>query len=68
VLAGGVLAGWALGMVTRIPETAVAGLLAFLAGGVILNVLKEEAPAQNAARFWPFAGGLAANSLLLVFS
>jgi len=68
VLAGGVLAGWALGMVTRIPETAVAGLLAFLAGGVILNVLKEEVPAQNAARFWPFVGGLAAYSLLLFFT
>lgn len=66
VLAAAVLAGWALGVLTEISEAAVATLIAFLAGGVILNVLKEELPEERQSRFWAFALGAALYTALLL--
>ena len=40
VLAAAVSAGWAVGLVSEISEAALAVLFAFLAGGMIMNVLK----------------------------
>lgn len=54
VLAAGVLAGWALAIVWPLTEAAVAMLFAFFAGGVIVNVLKEELPGERQGRFIPF--------------
>ncbi|MFN8556476.1 MAG: hypothetical protein U0531_03695 [Dehalococcoidia bacterium] len=64
-LMAAVLAGWTLGRLTAISEAALALLLAFLAGGVILNVLKEELPEEQESRFWAFAVGAAGYALLL---
>ena len=44
----------------------VAIFFAFLAGGVILNVLKEELPAEGKSRYWAFLVGLTGYSALLV--
>lgn len=66
ILAGAVLAGWLLGYVTQISETAIGMLFAFLAGGVVLNVLKEELPEERESRFLPFLlGGAGYMALLL---
>lgn len=59
LLAAAVLAGWALGVFVDVPEAAVALLFAFLAGGVVLNVLKEELPEERRSRFAPFLLGAA---------
>ena len=66
MLAVAVFVGWGLGIATRIHEPALAALFSFLAGGVILNVLKEELPEERKSRFWAFAlgGGLYAALLL----
>ncbi|WP_327051861.1 hypothetical protein [Halomicrococcus gelatinilyticus] len=66
VLAAGVLAGWAVGSVTTVGELAVNSLFAFLAGSVVLNVIKEELPAERESRFWSFAVGAAGYSALLL--
>lgn len=66
VCAGGVLLGWAVGAVTEVHEAGLALLLAFLAGGVILNVLKEELPAERESRFSAFALGAAGYAALLL--
>lgn len=66
VIAGAVLVGWGLGVVTRVPEWAVGFLFAFLAGGVILNVLKEELPEERKSRFIPFLVGAAVCAALLL--
>lgn len=66
LLVAAVVAGWALGAATEIPEAAVAALTAFLGGGVVLNVLKEEVPSERRSRFWAFAGGAAGYALLLL--
>lgn len=54
ILATAVLAGWGLGVWIELSKAAVAVLFAFLAGGVILNVLKEELPEERQSRFWAF--------------
>lgn len=61
-----VVAGWSLGLAGKIHQTALAILLGFLAGGVILNVLKEELPEERQSRFWAFLLGAAAYAALLL--
>jgi hypothetical protein len=65
LLAGAVILGWVAGVTLEIHEMAVAILFAFLAGGVILNVLKEELPDERLSSFWAFAVGAAAYTVLL---
>jgi len=66
VLAAAVVAGTALGLHREVPVEAVAVLLALLGGGVILNVLKEELPAERDSRFLPFVAGAALYAWLLL--
>ena len=65
VIAAAVLAGWLVGVLTEIPERAIALVLAFIAGGVVLNVMKEELPGERLARFGPFVAGAALYAALL---
>lgn len=57
VLAAAVLAGWGIGLWIELAPTATALLFAVLAGAVVLNVLKEELPAERESRFVPFLAG-----------
>ena len=66
VLAAAVLAGWLVGLFFEVSEAALAVLFAFLAGGVIMNVLKEELPEERESRFWAFALGAALYSVVLL--
>jgi hypothetical protein len=66
LLAGSILAGWLVGVATELGEAALALLFAFLAGGVVLNVLKEELPEERESRFGAFALGLAGYAALLL--
>jgi len=66
LLSAAVLAGWAVGFAAGLPEPFFSVLLAFLAGGIILNVLKEELPAYREGRFAAFA--LAAAAAAAVFA
>jgi hypothetical protein len=65
IIAAAVLLGWALGLVVALHETAVGFLFAFLGGGIVLNVLKEELPEERESRFFPFAGGVIGYAALL---
>ena len=68
VISAAVLLGWAIGLAVEIPEAAVATLTAFLGGGVIMNVLKEELPEERQSRFWAFAVGATAYAALLLIA
>ena len=57
ILTGGSLAGFVLGLVVELPELFVGCLFAFLAGGTVLNVLKEELPEERESRALPFLAG-----------
>lgn len=66
ILAGAVLAGWLAGVLTEVHETVVVALFAFVAGGIILNVLKEELPEERQSRFPPFVLGAVLYAVFLV--
>lgn len=68
VISAGVLLGWLVGVLTEIPEATIAILTAFLAGGIIMNVLKEELPEERQSRFWAFALGIAFYAALLLIA
>ena len=65
-LAGGVLGGWALGQVWEMPQLLLSILFGALAGGIVLNVLKEEIPQERQGRFWTFALGAAGYAMVLL--
>ena len=53
IIAGGVLISWLLGVAVEIQQRVTALVIAFIAGGIILNVLKEELPGERRARLMP---------------
>lgn len=65
LIAAGVLVGWVLGVTAEISERAIALIVAFIGGGVILNVLKEELPGERRAHFLPLVAGAALYTALL---
>ena len=66
LLALAVVAGWLLGMAVTVGTLTVGMLTAFLGGGIVLNVIKEELPAERESRFWAFAAGAAGYTVLLL--
>jgi hypothetical protein len=65
LLSGAVLAGWAVGAASEIPEVWIAVVVAILGGGVILNVLKEELPRERDSRFGALLVGVLAFAALI---
>ena len=67
ILAGSIIAGWIAGALTEVSQLFIAVLFAFLAGGIVLNVLKEELPEERKSRYWAFLlGVIVYGGLLLV--
>ncbi|WP_207435616.1 hypothetical protein [Sabulibacter ruber] len=58
--------GWTLGLLVEFSEAATALLQAFLAGGIVLNVLKEELPEERESRFSAFLVGTAVYAFVLL--
>jgi len=68
LLAGAVLLpGWLLGWLLPARGLGLALLFALLAGGAILNLLKEELPRERRSRAAPFAVGAALYAVILIF-
>lgn len=67
VLAGAILLGWMIGITTKFSDTPVDMLASLLAGGIILNVLKEELPEERKSSFVAFLSGAALYAMLLLF-
>ncbi|CAM5361870.1 hypothetical protein SAFG77S_06900 [Streptomyces afghaniensis] len=61
-----ILFGWMVGLFTELKEIYISMLTAFLAGGIILNVLKEELPEERESSFIAFFLGLVSYSVLLL--
>lgn len=66
VLVVALFIGLAVGYLTEISDVLIVILVAFLAGGIILNVLKEEIPQERRSRFWAFALGAGVYAALLL--
>lgn len=67
LLAAAILAGWGIGLIAEVHELIIAFLMALIAGGVILNVLKEELPEERESSLGAFIIGLSLYSALLLF-
>ena len=65
LLVGALAAGWAVGRAAELEDAAVGLLVAFLAGGIVLNAIKEELPSERQSRFGAFAAGAVAYGVLL---
>lgn len=52
-----VIVGWLAGILFNVPDVLVGVAVAFVAGGIILNALKEELPEERQSRFLPFLFG-----------
>ncbi len=65
ILSAAILVGWAASLFVDLHPAAIPVLFALLAGGIILNVLKEELPDERESRFWAFAAGAIFYGLLL---
>ena len=66
LVAGSVVVGWLVGAAAEVSEAALGLLIAFLAGGVVMNVLKEELPEDRESRWVPLALGAAGYAALLL--
>ncbi|WP_299762205.1 hypothetical protein [uncultured Pontibacter sp.] len=66
LLALALLFGWVLGFVVELHKTVLVMLVAFIGGGVIMNVLKEELPQERESRYWAFALGAGLYAILLL--
>ena len=61
-----IIGGALLGAVAEVAEPVVGLLIAFIGGGVILNVLKEELPEERDSRFGAFIAGAAMYTAVLL--
>jgi len=61
-----ILIGWGIGVVMEVNDLIISFLTALLAGGVILNVLKEELPEERESSFSAFCIGIVGYSILLL--
>ncbi len=66
VLVIALLLGWGTGFLVELTETLVVLVMAFVGGGIVLNVLKEELPEERESRYWAFALGAGLYTILLL--
>ncbi|MEG9298305.1 hypothetical protein V6B33_17715 [Mangrovibacillus sp. Mu-81] len=66
ILAGAIVFGWLIGAMTEIHDILLALLFAFLSGGIVLNVLKEEIPDEKESSFISFFSGTIGYVVLLL--
>lgn len=66
VVAAAIVAGAAVGAVTEVHRAVIGALVGFVAGGVVMNVMKEELPEERRSSFPAFAAGAVGYTLLLL--
>lgn len=66
LVSAAVVTGTALAFVFPLGESLFSTVLAFLAGGIVLNVVKEELPEERRSRFSAFAAGAALYTTVLL--
>jgi hypothetical protein len=66
VLALSVVGGWLLGCFVTLPTPVFALWFSWLAGGILLNTIKEELPSERKSRLLPFVLGIVLASALFI--
>lgn len=67
LLCGAVLLGWLVGILFHLNHVAIAFLEAFVAGGMMLNAIKDELPKEKERNIPSFLTGIIGYSLILMF-
>lgn len=67
VLALSIFIGWLIGFFTTLPTVVFATWFAWLAGGILLNTIKEELPKERKSKFIPFLLGSVISTILFLF-
>lgn len=65
-LVGAIFIGWLVGIIFQLHEVIVGIAVAFLAGGIILNVFKDELPEGKSSNYSAFALGALTITFLLM--
>ncbi len=68
LLAAATMVGAIVGQIVRLNEAALSIVWSFLAGSIILNILKHELPDERKSCFWSFAGGMTLYTGLLLLA
>lgn len=66
LFAGALLVGWLSEVLFELPAVLVTALLGLVAGGIVLNVIKEELPENGQGVFSGFVAGTVVYSILLL--
>ncbi|EGQ26798.1 hypothetical protein HMPREF9372_1189 [Sporosarcina newyorkensis 2681] len=66
LLAVSITVGWLVGVFTEVNDMVLSILSAFLAGGIVLNVMKEELPEERESSFPAFFIGMIGYTVLLL--
>ncbi len=67
ILAISVVAGWLLGFFVTLPIFIFALWFSWLAGGILLNTIKEELPKERKSKLLPFFLGTVLSAILFIF-
>ncbi len=67
MLAAATFVGWGVGVLLPVSGVVTSALFGFLCGSIVMNVLKEELPAERESRFGAFLLGTAGFAALLFF-
>ncbi len=68
ILTAAIMVGAVIGQATHFNEAAIAIVWSFMAGSVILNVLKRELPDENQSCYLSFIGGTAIYAALILLA
>ncbi len=66
IFAGVTLAGWLIGILTKVHPVTVGMWSAFIAGGIIVTAMREELPNEADTRFFPFLSAIVITTALLL--
>ncbi len=58
ILVTSLIAGWLISVITTIPQVYVGIIFSFIAGGIIMNVMKEELPKERESNLGAFIVGV----------
>ena len=65
ILVFSVVLGWVLSLVVQIPRGILGLIFSFIAGGIIMNVMKEELPRERESNFFAFLAGTVTYAVFL---
>ncbi|MGB7786717.1 MAG: hypothetical protein WBL27_11495 [Salinimicrobium sp.] len=66
ILVSSIFLGWLISLFVEIPEVYIGIIFSFLAGGVIMNVLKEELPKERESNLLAFCSGVVLYGAILI--